>query len=1774
MAVIPGFDIVETLLTDGQKTVYRATRSEDGRAVVLKVVSGDLQATTELIKLRREYELTRSLDIEGVSQVLGFVEFNNGAGIVMADWGGEALLRSLDNTRLDIGQFLGIARALAGILAALHRREIIHKDIKPDNILRNPATGELRLIDFGIAAPISQETVDVVSHRELEGSLPYLSPEQTGRMNRPVDYRTDFYSLGITFYQLLIGRLPFESGDPVELMHAHLARRAQPIGEIRPDVPLVIQSIVSRLLEKSPEERYQSAAGLKKDIKQCIAQWEQHGRIDVFDLAANDRSERFSISQKLYGRARETDFLLRTFDAVCRGQSALMLVSGYSGIGKSALINELHKPVVGRRGYFTSGKFDQFNRNAPYSAVIAAFRHLLRQLLSESDEKLAQWKARLLDALGANGRIIIDVIPEVELITGEQPEVPVLPPSEAQNRFNRVFLRFVQVFPAAEHPLVLFLDDLQWADMPSLKLIELLLSDIESTHLLLIGAYRDNEVDARHPLTQIIETLRAEEDLVHEITLKPLPEDELRQLVADTLHTTPEQCTGLSDLLTQKTGGNPFFVNEFLKSLHTDKLVVFDHSENRWSWNIDQIRERNITNNVVELMIGKIRLLDESTQQLCQYAACIGNKFDLVTLATVWEKSSRETAKTLWPAIREGLLLPIGNTYRLAEVGSDTDEVLNCEYRFLHDQVQNAAYSLLENDAKKSLHLRIARLLLGSFSEREKSERIFELTTQFNHGAGLISDEAEKMQVIDLNLSAGKRAKNAAAYEPAFRYLQAGLDLLPPDAWKRHYETALELHNEAAEAAYLSARPEETERLASVVFAHANSLLDQVKAYGVKIQGYLSQTRNQEALDTCIEVLRLLGVELPGNPGKLHIVQSLIATKLRLRGKSADQLVSLPDMSDPKQSAIMEILPAMASASYFAKPNLFPLVVFKQVSLSVRYGNHVQSSFAYATYGLVMCGSTLEFDEGLKFGEIATRLLEKFKTDAVYAKIHYIRSNFITHWRYHFRESLGEMTDSYYKGLETGDFLFASYAAFNICTIDYYMGKPLPQLQKEMDDFAAALIKIKQNLGLGWLNIYRQTVANLLDEKEMNSRLEGPFFDEKTQVAVHEKGKDFSGLCVFYMNRMILAYLFGKNREALENGEQCYKLIDNVLAGPHVSSILFFYTLTLLRIAGDDPSKRGVLLRRAEANIAKLKKFAKSNPDVFSSKLHLAEAEWHRIKGKNTAAATSYRNAIQAAHNNEFTHEKAIANELAAFFWKTSGDSDKSRQHLVEARKSYQKWGATAKVTQLDRIFDLKPANAAVRGVTTTRSGSHSSDELDMLSLSKAALAIAGEIQLDKLMSKLMHVVVENAGAQRGYLVIERDGRWRIEAAGQADESENTDVVLPTPLQGCTAVAESVIQYVIRTREDLVLGDVRRDSRFANDPVVLRKQLQSVLCLPVFNQGKIIGILYAENNLNAGVFTDQRVQFMKLLSGQVAVSLENALQYERLEQKVASRTAEVVQQKEVLEKSLHELKMAQAKLVESEKMASLGQLTAGIAHEINNPINFVAVGVKNLVRNFEEAQQVMDAYLNPEAEPDAIAQQLSEKERRQQMLEIFEDSAGLFKSIQNGVERTISIVKSLRNFSRLDEGEIKIVDLHEGLDSTLEILQGQIRKKADVIKKYGDLPPVECAAGKINQVFLNIINNALQAIEGHGTITLETRFWPERRETEIAISDTGSGMNEATRRRLFEPFFTTKPVGEGTGLGLSISYNIIEEHKGRIEVESKEGQGSTFRIFLPVKDEA
>ena len=1082
MITVPEFDIQEILVADERKTICRALRQTDGRAVVLKVVTGEFSDSTTAAKLRREYELASQLGLTGTAKLLGIIEFSGGTAIVMDDFGGVALSGQIKNGPLSPARFLPIARQTAAVLADLHRRGVIHKDIKPDNILLNPDTGEVQLIDFGIAVPIAQENVGVVHHRELEGSLPYLSPEQTGRMNRTVDYRTDFYSLGVTFYELLTGRLPFVTADPVELLHAHLARQPQPPSELNPEIPVVLQAIVLKLLEKSPEQRYQSAAGLKADLERGLHLLETTGRIEGFELAAEDRSDRFQIPQKLYGRETEIDLLLDSIDETMQGQARWLLVSGYSGIGKSSLIREIHRPIVAQRGHFATGKFDQFNRNVPYSAVIAAFRELMRQLLSESEENIARWKSELLAALGSNGRVIIDVLPEVQLIVGEQPEIPPLPPSEAQNRFNLVFLKFVQVLANAEHPLVLFLDDLQWADTPSLKLIELLLTDRETAHLLLIGAYRDNEVDATHPLLKSLAGLRETGIDIREIVLKPLGADDLNQMTADTLHCSSAEARPLSDLLLEKTGGNPFFVNEFLKSLHADGLVMFDHSENRWVWDIGQIRQRNITDNVVDLMRGKIGLLDPDARQLCQYAACIGNRFDLATLATVGERSPQAAAKALWPAIREGLVVPVDHAYRLAEVITEAEKMPDIEYRFLHDQVQNAAYVLLDEDSRSALHLRIGRLLRDGLSEAEKNDRVFELVTHFNHGAPLLEDETEKTAVAVLNLRAGQRAKNAAAYEPAFRYLSAGVRLLPADAWQSRYELALELYNECAEAAYLSGDVAEMERLTGVVFGRAKELLHKIKAYSVKIQGYLSLTRNEEALNACLEIMQLLGARFPANPHKLHIVKSLVATKLRLRGKSADFLADLPEMSAPVPVALMEILPYAAAAAYFAKPDLFPLIVFKQVDLSVRYGNHPQSAFAYGTYGLVMCGSTLEFDEGLKFGELSIRLLEKFRAAAAYARVYFLYYGFIRHWRFHFNACTDGLLEGYRKGLETGDFTYGSYCVFNYCSDKFYTGTPLPVLQREMDEYAAALRKIKQNTVSVWLNIPRQTVANLLDE--------------------------------------------------------------------------------------------------------------------------------------------------------------------------------------------------------------------------------------------------------------------------------------------------------------------------------------------------------------------------------------------------------------------------------------------------------------------------------------------------------------------------------------------------------------------------------------------------------------------------------------------------------------------------------------------------------------------
>ncbi|MEP7323108.1 MAG: adenylate/guanylate cyclase domain-containing protein [Saprospiraceae bacterium] len=1498
-----GFKLIATLYSEGPKIVCSAIRLEDNLPVILKIVSSEDSKLSDILRLRHEYELIKKLDFEGMVRALAIKESYQGVAIVMEFFEGIDLMDYLNTHVIDLPDFLQISIQLASILAELHQRRIIHKDIKPANILINKTTRQIRLIDFGIAVSLTQEHVANISHHDFEGSLHYISPEQTGRMNRSLDYRTDFYSSGVLFYEMLTGRKPFESGDVMELLHAHMAKKPDKLSNFVPGIPLIIEQIVFKLLEKSPENRYQNALGLKADLETCLLQYSQDKTIGLFPLSQRDLSDRFLISQKLYGRDKEISNLIEAFNHVSTGIPVLMLVSGVSGIGKSALIHEIYKPITERKGYFTNGKFEQFNRDIPYRAIIEAFSRIVQAILSENDKTIHFWKNRFLDAVGNNGQIIINVIPQIELIIGKQPAVVELPAAEAQNRFNYVFLSFAQIIASKEHPLVFVVDDLQWADLPSLKLIELLLTEKANNYLLILGSYRINEVGPTHPLLKTIATLQSNQCIIKKIELDALKLPEINQLLADTLHSHPESCNALSTLILSKTGGNPFFINEFLKALVADKLIFFNYTLNGWEWDIEKIKLRKITDNVVELMSGKIKLLNPQAQSLCRIASCIGNKFDLDSLAALYNNTPAQTAIDLWPAIQEGLILPVGNNYQLAESLHAEDVLADIEYKFLHDQVQNAAYSLISLKERQALHYKLGSLLLEKTTKDNKKDKIFEVANQLNMAIPLIVEDGSRIQLANLNLIAGKKAKDAAAYAPAFKYLKTGMEILPSSSWTNHYHLTLDLHNESAEAAYLNSDPDEMEHIISSILENTKQILDSVKAYIIQAQAYVSFTRNEDALNTCIKILNLFGVKFPANPNKLNILSSLLNTKFKLRGKSKTHLLALPKMHDANQSAIMEILSTAASPAYFAKPDLFPLIVFKQIQLSVKYGNHLHSGFAYSTYGLIMCGSTNEFDEGQKFGQLAVGLLNKFDANNLYAKIHFLNGFFIRLWKVHYLEVTEELFDAYQKGLETGDFLFASYAAFNIQAIGLYTGTPLSELKKNMDEYASALLRIKQHLGLGWLNIYRESVQNLMDTTSYNTILFGSELNELNVKEIHSSGKDYSGLCVFYLNKMMLAYWFEKPTEAMDHGVASMKFIDSVLGGGHVPMIHFYYALSLLSVAGSDPIRTDCI-KKAKQQLNKMKMWAKTAPSNHLSKQYLIEAELQRVKGNTERAIPIYILAIEAAAANHYLIEEALANELLGKLYYNSKNETDSKKYLSQAKQLYIKWGAMAKVKQLNENFRLESRadldEKSFKDFALSKTGTFSqpgrtvSDELDMASLNKASIAISGEIVLNKLLNKLMQILIENAGAQQGYLILDRDSGWFIEMQGESI-SPNIEPSASMPLEHNNVLPEAIVHYVIRTKEDLVIDNLNEDQRFSTD-AMMHKPI-SVVCLPIVNQGRLLAILYADNHLHSGVFTQKRIQFLKLLSGQIAVSLQNALLFESLELKVLERTQQLTNEK-------------------------------------------------------------------------------------------------------------------------------------------------------------------------------------------------------------------------------------------------------------------------------------
>ncbi|HEY9673286.1 MAG TPA: AAA family ATPase [Waterburya sp.] len=1761
---IADYNLIEIIYEGSTTLVYRASRELEPALVMIKTLKAEYPSIEELTRLRHEYKILQDLEIEEIVKPIALESYQNGLALILSDFAGESLKNFITTGKLGLSQFLLIAIQLASALAQLHQNNIIHKDIKPHNILIHPKSNQIKIIDFSISSCLAIESKIISNPKLFEGTLAYMSPEQTGRMNRSIDYRTDFYSLGITFYEILTGQLPFQSTDPLELVHCHIAKTPVPPHELNSEIPQSVSDIVMKLLAKTAEDRYQSALGLKADLEGVYQMMVQASvEISQFKVGKIDLYSRFLIPEKLYGRDKEVVTLMDAFEQVSRGATKIMLVSGYSGIGKSSLVNEVHKPILRQRGYFISGKFDQFKRSIPYAYLIQAFQELMRQLLAESTDKIAVWKGKLLDALGSNAQVIIDMIPEVGQIVGSQPEVPQLGLVEAQNRFNLLFQKFIHVFTQPEHPLVIFLDDLQWADLASLRLIQLLACDPESQYLLLIGAYRDNEISTTHPLMLTLEEIQKTGLVVNNIVLDALQISHVNQLVRDTLRTDIETSKPLAKLLFSKTQGNPFFLTQLLKSLHQEKLLFFNFHKRSWQWDINRIQDIDISENVVELMISQIQKLSQKTQNVLKLAACIGDKFTLDVLAIVNEKSQPETAKDLWEALQSGLILPLSEAYKtplLLDLEASNYlliDSLKVGYKFLHDRVQQAAYSLIPDSRKKETHLIIGQLLLQNMMAEERIENIFSLVNHLNYGIELLTLEAEKYELAELNLIAGQKAKASAAYESAVKYLNVGLEMLAVDSWDTQYHLTLALYNEALEAAYLSGDFAQMQRLAEIVQSFAKTLLDKVKAYEVQIQACLAQNKVQEAVSTGLQVLKLFGVEFPEQPNPSDIGRGLEETASTLSGKEPADLIDLPQMREPNQVAAMKLLASLFSPTYMSTPELLPLMICKQIDLSIQYGNAAMSPFAYANYGFLLCGVVEDIEQGYQFGQLALKLVSKLNAKEISIKTSHIVNLMIRPWKEHLRNSLEPLRSDYSKGLEIGDIEYAAYSAFEYCYHSFFVGKPLTALEREMASYWDAIHKIKQKTGLHYQEIGWQAVLNLMGRTQNPCLLRGEVYDEQKMLPLHYSTNDQVAIQFLYFHKLELCYWFNNYSQALENIAQFENYLGAAIGMPIFALFHFYDSLVRLAVYSETPkSEQREILERVQINQGKMQKWSHYAPMNFQHKYELVEAEKARVLKQYWQAGEYYDRAIAGAKEHGYIQEEALANELAADFYFLIGKDKFAKIYLTESYYGYIRWGATAKVKNLEAkhpnffsqtlVQKKQKLEVSLTTVFTTQ-GRHK--DFDLAAVLKASQALSGEIVLDNLLNKLMQILLENAGAETGFLILEKAGKWSIEASASLDKNEIV-VQQSVAVETSNQLPLSIINYVRQTQENIVLNDAMGEGVFTTDSYILTSKPKSILCMPIINQGKLIGILYLENNLTRDAFTPDRLEILQVLSSQAAISIENARLYKDLENysrtlevKVEERTQELQEEIRVSEAAARHRKRAEEAAEAANRAKS--EFLANMSHELRTPLN----GILGYTQIFKKYKNLTD-----------------------------QQKKGIGIIHQCG-EHLLTLINDILDLSKIEARKMEVypTEFHfpEFLNGISEICRIQAERKG-LSLMYETISPlpkfIRADEKRLRQILINLISNAVKFTE-QGSIKLIVGYQKEK--LRFQVEDTGIGIAAEQLEEIFLPF---QQVGEnrrkpeGTGLGLAISRQLVQMMDSELKVKSTLSHGSIFWFDLDLSE--
>lgn len=1742
MINFPGYKVKQRISEGSSSFVYRALRESDNLSVIIKALKEDFATGVRTTRFRVEYDTWRKVESEHIIRVLDLLEYGGIPFIVMEDFSAISLKDVLKKGALNLNQFLDIGIQVVRALEAIHRIKIIHLDVKPGNILINEQTGIVKLADFGLAH-LEYDHEGVVESIKAVGSFPYISPEQTGRLNRQIDYRSDLYSLGVTFFEILTGKLPFNAPDPLDLIYSHIAEK--PVFPPGSGIDEVISAIILKLMEKNPDDRYQTANGLLSDLQLCRDDINKYGKLNPFEIAKNDISSSLSIGNHLYGREKEKDFAFQLMDEVLVGGNALLFISGESGVGKTSLVREMEEYLIKKKGIFATGKFDSAQRS-PYIAIAGVVGQLIQRLLYEPAESLKTWKNLLQDRVGQGAGILYQLAPSISrLIDVPTDMAAITNPSGLRNKLKAAFQNFVSCITQGGYSLIIFFDDLHWADANSLDLIKGLISDTGNRNFIVICAFRSDEIEKNPDAVEFVKESSFVSIRQEHLRLEPLTHEDVQLMLTGSFHLSANDIGELVDIIYQKTGGNPFYVAEYVKSLYESGFIHL--GSRKCEWNSDAIRESQVSENLVNIIRKRIFEIGGTSKSVMNAASIFSGAFDLEALIATLDLPAKEAILAVNELARAGILVK-SNMIRIA-----------------HDSIRSSLYSHLNEDEKQILHFRASRYFMDRYDRTGLVKDLFKAADQYISSQSIIEDQQLRKKYTNFLAMAGRQARQSAAYFSYLQYMLAAVQVAERSSDDLSEKELIGLLTDRAEAEYLNYLYSDAEKHFNEIYEMLSSPPGEVRILEYRISLFTVQNRLSEALESARIALDALHAGFPGRVGRLDFMKEFFHSIYWTKKYKPEDIIHLNVMVDEKNLAIMRLLESSYVAAYIGKPDLVPYITLRMVNHSLKNGISVYSAFAFAVYGIILGSGMGKYEAGYRFGQLAMNLLNRFDAKSLRCTVTFLFANMINHWKNPLRDNQILFRNAIESGIQNGEFQFASYAINHMFMQRIFMGDNIESLLGDSEEMNRNHIRLEQYDAHKFFNFFRRFAENLHRSKNELSDLNGDDFDESLSLNEWRDTKNHTALFAYYTVKSYLSYFEGEFEVARSDAQKGLEYEGGVFGMTLVPRQIFLSLLALLSLKKTGSGTK-ILGKNDNKNIKRMIKWANLSPVNYGSLNLIIQGEICRVEGDIKSSENRYRQAFSSSFNEGAMLDSFIAGERLSNLYQEQGENILARATIRESLICLTRIGATGLIRNYyARNKDLiggisgfeKWALSEVGVVSDSRHGTSSgSTQFDLLSIMKASRYVTEELDLGSMIERMMKILMKGSGATRVILIRENpeylyvasdlEKGTAIHDDSDNDTSVNKKILTEIPVDKYPELPVSMIYYVYRTGETVVIDDPLKEGMFRNTPYFQLFKPASALCMPVTRKNKLIGILYLENSISNNVFTTDRIHLLSVLTMQAAISMENASLYEdmkRMNQNLEQRVDEEVRKRREREKTI----------AEQSRLSSMGRLLVSIAHHWRQPLNTLALQIQNLEEVMESGKTDITAI------HDVSEEMLQEIQKMSDILNLF--------------------TKSMRQSEHAE-----VFEAGQAVLDIVSLLNPEFND-SDIYIEYDDLRKEDARCcfvrgkpGEFKQAVISILTNARDQIEesvhepsfvGKVRVTLDKS---DENRLRILITDNGGGVPEEIRNKIFEPYFTTRSFAR-PGLGLYSSRNVIVEDMGGSLDFANRSEGAQFIIEVPLVEE-